>query len=108
MAAFQLVLLFQFYHLSLLGQLTEFCGEPGIGKTQVGIQLAINAHIPEAYGGANGTSIYIDTEGSFMTERVVEMAIVLSEHISKLAAYREASEPGQVYPRSYFIHAAYI
>ena len=29
-----------------LGQVTEFCGVPGIGKTQIGIQLAINVQLP--------------------------------------------------------------
>lgn len=83
------------------GQLTEFCGEPGIGKTQFGIQIAVNAHIPEAYGGANGHAIYIDTEGSFMVERVVEMADALVEHVELVAKQREAVEKGAVYPRAF-------
>lgn len=28
------------------GAVTEFCGAPGLGKTQIGIQLAVNVQIP--------------------------------------------------------------
>jgi RAD51-like protein 2 len=34
-----------------IGQITEFCGVPGIGKTQLGIQLALNVQIPEIFNG---------------------------------------------------------
>ncbi|KAF9924781.1 DNA repair protein rad51c [Linnemannia zychae] len=56
------------------GKLTEFCGLPGSGKTQLGIQLSINAQMPKTLGGAGGTSIYIDTEGSFAARRASQMA----------------------------------
>lgn len=68
-----------------IGQLTEFCGVPGIGKTQLGIQLALDAQIPEVFTGNGGESIYIDTEGSFMVERVAEMAQALSDHMARIA-----------------------
>ncbi|XP_074558475.1 DNA repair protein RAD51 homolog 3 isoform X1 [Curcuma longa] len=48
---------------------TEIGGIPGIGKTQLGIQLAVNVQIPVQYGGLGGKAVYIDTEGSFMVER---------------------------------------
>ncbi|XP_049851146.1 uncharacterized protein LOC126325483 [Schistocerca gregaria] len=67
-----------------LGRITEFCGMPGIGKTQMGIQLAINTFIPDEYGGCAGCAIYIDTEGSFMVERAVEMATSLVNYIESL------------------------
>jgi len=72
-----------------IGKLTEFCGVPGIGKTQMAIQLAVNAHIPEVFGGTSGHSIYIDTEGSFMTERAVEIADSLVVHIASLREHLE-------------------
>jgi RAD51-like protein 2 len=75
-----------------IGQLTEFCGVPGIGKTQLGIQLSLCAQIPEAFTGNGGESIYIDTEGSFMVERVAEMAQALSDHLNKIAS-RAATHP---------------
>uniref|UniRef100_A0A5B6YTG9 DNA repair protein RAD51 homolog 3 n=1 Tax=Davidia involucrata TaxID=16924 RepID=A0A5B6YTG9_DAVIN len=55
-------------------EVTEIGGVPGIGKTQLGIQLAVNVQIPVDYGGLGGKAIYIDTEGSFMVERVLQIA----------------------------------
>ncbi|GLJ25972.1 hypothetical protein SUGI_0498070 [Cryptomeria japonica] len=55
-------------------EVTEVGGVPGIGKTQLGIQLAINVQIPKVYGGLGGQAVYIDTEGSFMVERVIQIA----------------------------------
>ena len=44
-------------------QVTEFCGVPGVGKTQLGIQLAVDVQIPVPCGGLGGRAVYIDTEG---------------------------------------------
>lgn len=55
-------------------EVTEIGGVPGIGKTQLGIQLAVNVQIPLDYGGLGGKAIYIDTEGSFMVERALQIA----------------------------------
>ncbi|XP_016497039.1 DNA repair protein RAD51 homolog 3-like isoform X1 [Nicotiana tabacum] len=55
-------------------EVTEIGGVPGIGKTQLGIQLAVNVQIPMDYGGLQGKAIYIDTEGSFMVERALQIA----------------------------------
>ncbi|PIN11807.1 Meiotic recombination protein Dmc1 [Handroanthus impetiginosus] len=55
-------------------EVTEIGGVPGIGKTQLGIQLAVNVQIPADYGGLGGKAIYIDTEGSFMVERALQIA----------------------------------
>ena len=68
-----------------LGQLTEFCGVPGIGKTQMAMQLVLDVQVPEILGGVGGDAIYIDTEGSFLIDRVVNMATVLSNHLQKTA-----------------------
>ncbi|CAM6029730.1 unnamed protein product, partial [Sphagnum balticum] len=54
-------------------EVTEICGVPGVGKTQLGMQLAINVQIPVKLGGVGGHAIYIDTEGSFMLERALQM-----------------------------------
>ncbi|KAI8915265.1 RAD51-like protein c-like protein [Powellomyces hirtus] len=56
------------------GRVTEICGAPGMGKTQIGMQLCVNAQILSSQGGEHGEAIYIDTEGSFIVERVVEIA----------------------------------
>ncbi|XP_024375721.1 DNA repair protein RAD51 homolog 3 [Physcomitrium patens] len=54
-------------------ELTEICGVPGVGKTQFSMQLAVNVQIPAEFGGVGGHAIYIDTEGSFMMERVLQI-----------------------------------
>ncbi|XP_057455369.1 DNA repair protein RAD51 homolog 3 isoform X2 [Lotus japonicus] len=64
-------------------EVTEIGGVPGIGKTQIGIQLAVNVQIPLEYGGLGGKAIYIDTEGSFMVERVLQIAEACIEDMSE-------------------------
>jgi RAD51-like protein 2 len=73
-----------------LGEVTEFVGTPGIGKTQLGIQLAVDAHLPHIFGGAEGEAVYIDTEGSFMSERAFEIAEAFTTHVHKMARIRRA------------------
>lgn len=69
----------------LLGQITELCGIPNIGKTQLAIQLAIDVQIPhDIFHGTNGNCLYIDTEGSLMIERVVSMSKAVSNHLQKV------------------------
>lgn len=63
----------------------EFAGVPGIGKTQLGIQLAVNVHVPEAFGGLGGEAVYIDSEGSFQAERAADIAKALLAHLDMLA-----------------------
>ncbi|KAK9843724.1 hypothetical protein WJX81_003761 [Elliptochloris bilobata] len=80
------------------GQLTEFCGVPAVGKTQLGIQLALDVQLPAEVGGLAGQAIYIDTEGSFMVERVAEMADAVVRHLQRLAARNEALGRPSVVP----------
>ncbi|KAL8560047.1 hypothetical protein ACOMHN_041516 [Nucella lapillus] len=72
-----------------LRKVTELCGAPGVGKTQMCIQLAVDASIPEDLGGAGGGAVYIDTEGSFLIERVVDVAKATVDHCQRLAAGTE-------------------
>ncbi len=58
----------------------------------MGIQLAINVQIPELFNGIGGEAIYLDTEGSFMVERVAEMAQEVSQHLLKLARSSSAKK----------------
>ncbi|CCI11516.1 unnamed protein product [Albugo candida] len=69
------------------GEVTEICGGPGLGKTQFAcvvreqcmnenasdrlarIHMCLASSVP-----SNGRSIYIDSEGSFVIERVAQMA----------------------------------
>jgi DNA repair protein RadA len=54
--------------------ITEFSGEFGTGKTQLGHQIAVNVQLPVAQGGLGGEVVYIDTESTFRPERIVDMA----------------------------------
>lgn len=54
--------------------ITEVFGAFGSGKSQLGMQLAINVQLPEKDGGLNGRALYIDTEGTFRPERIIQMA----------------------------------
>ncbi|KAG1150077.1 hypothetical protein G6F37_011287 [Rhizopus arrhizus] len=65
-------------------RITEICGESGCGKTQVCMQLAVNTQLPIEKGGMDGECIYVDTEGSFLPSRLIEMAKMYDiESISK-------------------------
>eukprot|EP00965_Chrysotila_dentata_P108939 3599230-Pleurochrysis_carterae.AAC.1 len=63
--------------------LTELSGVPGVGKTQLAMQLAVSAQTPAALGGVDGDAVYIDTEGSFMAERALQMAEGLSTELAQ-------------------------
>ncbi|MGI0055312.1 MAG: DNA repair and recombination protein RadA [Thermoplasmata archaeon] len=54
--------------------ITEFSGEFGTGKTQLGHQIAVDVQLPPSQGGLNGEVVYIDTESTFRPERIVDMA----------------------------------
>jgi len=43
----------------------------------------VDVHIPHKLGGVQGKCIYIDTEGSFVPERVREMTEALVEHLTQ-------------------------
>eukprot|EP00878_Enallax_costatus_P036706 GHUV01041248.1.p1 GENE.GHUV01041248.1~~GHUV01041248.1.p1 ORF type:complete len:359 (+),score=139.27 GHUV01041248.1:184-1260(+) len=74
------------------GTVTEFFGVPGVGKTQVGMQLAVNAQIPAALGGLGAMAICIDTEGSFMTDRLIDMASAAVKGMQQQAAAAAAGQ----------------
>ena len=62
------------WQLALIGLFVQFCGPPGMGKTQLGIQLAVHTQIPADLGGLAGKSVYVDTEGSFTAMRAEDMS----------------------------------
>jgi DNA repair protein RadA len=61
------------------GSVTEFYGEYRTGKTQIAHQLCVTAQLPREMGGLileDGKQlkvIYIDTEGTFRPERILNM-----------------------------------
>ncbi|MFO8018830.1 MAG: DNA repair and recombination protein RadA [Promethearchaeia archaeon] len=53
--------------------LTELFGEYRTGKTQLAHQLCVNVQMSYAQGGLEGEALYIDTEGTFRPERIIQM-----------------------------------
>jgi len=53
---------------------TELIGEYGTGKTQICLTLSVTAQMPHEKGGVEGNVAFIDTEGTFMPERVYQIA----------------------------------
>jgi RAD51-like protein 2 len=70
-----------------MGQTSEICGVPGVGKTQLALQLAVNVQLPKVMDGCEGKCLYVDTEGSFMTERLEQIATAFVKHIHRMANY---------------------
>jgi DNA repair protein RadA len=73
--------------------ITEFYGEYGSGKSQLCHQLCVNVQLPPERGGLNGAALYVDTENTFRTERIVQMARHLGldpEQVVKNIIYAEA------------------
>eukprot|EP01083_Nonionella_stella_P061194 159524_1 len=65
-----------------IGQVVEICGVPGIGKTQLGIQLCCDVQMPLCLNGLAGSALYIDTEGSFLAQRAEQIARSLVEVVN--------------------------
>ena len=53
---------------------TELIGEYGTGKTQICLTLSVTAQLPIEKGGLEGNVAFIDTEGTFMPERIYQIA----------------------------------
>ncbi|XP_071369430.1 LOW QUALITY PROTEIN: DNA repair protein RAD51 homolog 3 [Centroberyx affinis] len=68
-----------------VGKTTEICGGPGAGKTQLCLQLAVDVQIPECFGGLGGQVLFLDSEGSFVVQRAVDLAAAAVKHCSLLA-----------------------
>jgi DNA repair protein RadA len=56
------------------GAVTEVFGEFRTGKTQLAHQLCVNVQRSYEDGGLEGSALYIDTEGTFRPERIIQMA----------------------------------
>jgi DNA repair protein RadA len=56
------------------GVITELIGEYGSGKTQICYNLSVLAPLSEEEGGLDGKVCVIDTEGTFLPERIKQIA----------------------------------
>jgi DNA repair protein RadA len=54
--------------------MTELIGEYATGKTQLCLTLCVTAQLPKDQGGLEGNALFIDTEGTFSSERVYQIA----------------------------------
>ncbi|KAJ8551821.1 hypothetical protein K7X08_028264 [Anisodus acutangulus] len=55
------------------GVVTELVGPAGIGKTQFCLKLSLLASLTSSYGDLDGSVIYIDTESTFSSRRMIEI-----------------------------------
>mmetsp|Transcript_12588 Transcript_12588/g.25551 ORF Transcript_12588/g.25551 Transcript_12588/m.25551 type:complete len:309 (-) Transcript_12588:2703-3629(-) len=76
-----------------LGETTEFCGPPGVGKSQFAFSFAVNARVPKVFGGLGAQVVFMDTEGSFVVERIVEIAEAMVRHIHRMANSGDPTSP---------------
>lgn len=49
------------------------------------MQIAVDVQIPSQFGGLQGEAVYIDTEGSFIVERLVGIAKATVDHCNEMA-----------------------
>lgn len=70
------MLLFFFFKIGGIetGAITEIFGEFRTGKTQLCHTLAVVCQLPAEMGGGEGKCLYIDTEGTFRPERLLNIA----------------------------------
>ncbi|KAE8908617.1 hypothetical protein PF005_g8120 [Phytophthora fragariae] len=67
------------------GEVTEICGGPGTGKTQFAIHACLAAQYVVDASEEPSSAIFIDSEGSFMIERVASMAEHFIEDFRRLS-----------------------
>lgn len=82
------------------GGITELFGEFRTGKTQLCHMLSVTCQLPLEMGGCNGKAIYIDTENTFRSERLIEIAkryeLDPTEVLSKVSVARAYSVDHQL------------
>ena len=66
------------------GCIIEFFGEFRTGKTQICHQLCVNVQLPKDQGGLESNALYIDTEGTFRPERIIQMSEALNLDYTKV------------------------
>jgi RAD51-like protein 2 len=78
-----------------LGHVTEIAGLPGTGKTQLAMQLCVDACLPREVGGVQGQAVYVDAEGSFAPERIYPMAQAMIAHVQSVMNKKKKQKPSQ-------------
>ncbi|GAA5988781.1 hypothetical protein JCM5350_002937 [Sporobolomyces pararoseus] len=57
-----------------VGSLTEIAGQSASGKTHLSLQLALNVQLPISQGGLSGGALFISSEGTLSSGRLLQMA----------------------------------
>eukprot|EP00189_Rhodosorus_marinus_P009371 CAMPEP_0184753460 /NCGR_PEP_ID=MMETSP0315-20130426/44111_1 /TAXON_ID=101924 /ORGANISM="Rhodosorus marinus, Strain UTEX LB 2760" /LENGTH=375 /DNA_ID=CAMNT_0027232837 /DNA_START=438 /DNA_END=1565 /DNA_ORIENTATION=+ len=78
------------------GQLIEFTGRAGAGKSQLCMQLALMSGAPREFGGLENGCVYINTEGSFPVSRMLEIETGLREKLELRMDYQGGREFSRV------------
>lgn len=60
--------------LTELNGITEFCGAPGSGKTQLCLQLCVNVLLSNELNGIDGKIMYVDANQGFNPNRLQQIA----------------------------------
>lgn len=70
--------------------MTEAAGIFGSGKTQLCFTLSVMCQLPKGQGGVNGSVLFIDTESTFRSGRVLQIAV--SRGIEKIEVLSNPAE----------------
>ncbi|XP_021935813.1 DNA repair protein RAD51 homolog 3-like isoform X2 [Zootermopsis nevadensis] len=79
----------------VVGEITELCGAPGSGKTQMSLQVCVDVQIPRSFGGLEGEALFIDTSSGFTPARLKEMAEACVDHCQLVAFHQDQEDMGQ-------------
>lgn len=59
------------------------------GRPALSLQLAVDVQVPQCFGGLGAQAVYVDTEGSFLLQRLVDLAAAAVTHCSLLVEDEE-------------------
>lgn len=76
--------LYEPHHWLLPGTITQICGAPDSGKTQLCILVAISVLLPLDMGGMNGNVILVDTNGGITIDRLLSLLSPLVSDVSDI------------------------
>lgn len=59
------------------------------GRPASSLQLAVDVQVPHCFGGLGAQVVYVDTEGGFRLQRLLDLAAAAVNHCSLLAEDQE-------------------
>ncbi|GAA6005812.1 uncharacterized protein JCM10292_004646 [Rhodotorula paludigena] len=72
-----------------VGSLTEIAGQSSSGKTNICLQLCLTAQLPPEQGGLGGGALFVSSEGTLSSSRLLSMA----EHLASTVPATEGAAP---------------